>query len=226
MMVYVRAPKSAAYYCPVCNVGLRRWVIITWEDTVCCLCSSSERNRLAWWFLERRTPLFDGKQRKMLHIAPEEQFVNRLSAAVGPGYITADLLAPRVMVHMDITKIQYGDNFFDVIFCSHVLEHVPNDRLAIKELGRVLKPGGFAVIQVPIVADTTFEDPSIIDPRERLRLFGQEDHVRVYGPDFIIRLKDAGLNVQKISASDFLGPEEIARGHLTKLSGDIFYCTK
>jgi SAM-dependent methyltransferase len=162
----------------------------------------------------------------MLHVAPESQFVNRLAAAVGTGYITADLLDPKAMVRMDITNIQYPNEFFDVIYCSHILEHIPNDRLAMLEFARVLKPNGFAVILVPIVRDKTFEDPSVTDPKERLRFFGQADHVRAYGPDFVERLREAGMTVRKYSASDFLGWKEIVRFNLTKLSGDIFYCTK
>jgi ubiquinone/menaquinone biosynthesis C-methylase UbiE len=162
----------------------------------------------------------------MLHVAPELQFVNRLAAAVGSGYITADFLDPSAMVQMDITNIKYTDGFFDVIYCSHVLEHVSNDRMAMREFARVLKPDGWAVILVPITTDKTFEDLSITDPKERLRLFGQEDHVRIYGPDFVERLRESGMEVRRFSASDFLSPTEIARVNLTKLSGDVFYCTK
>jgi SAM-dependent methyltransferase len=145
---------------------------------------------------------------------------------IGSGYVTADLLSPHAFVRMDITNIQYPNDFFDAIYCSHVLEHVPNDKLAMKEFARVLKPGGFAVILVPITADKTFENPSVTDPKDRLRLFGQDDHVRIYGPDFVGRLKEAGLAVRKYSASDFLNTIEITRFNLTKLSGDVFYCTK
>jgi predicted SAM-dependent methyltransferase len=223
---YVRPPQASPYFCPICEAGLRKFRPITWGDTACYLCTSSERLRLAWLFLKRSTNLFDGIPKAMLHVAPEWQFVNELAAAVGPGYLTADFLDAAAMVQMDITNIQYPDEFFDVIYCSHVLEHVSDDRLAMREFARVLKPTGFAVILVPITADTTFEDPSVTDPKERLRVFGQEDHVRVYGPDFMERLKEAGLEVKKYSAADFLDSKEVERVHLTKLSGDVFYCTK
>ena len=113
---------------------------------------------------------------------------------IGEGYITADLLDPRVRVRMDITDIPYPNNFFDVIFCSHVLEHVPNDRRAMQEFSRVLKHEGWAVIMVPCFPERgkTFEDPSVTDPAERLRLFWQEDHVRLYGNDFVERLEASG----------------------------------
>ena len=96
---------------------------------------------------------------------------------------------------MDISDIQYGDNTFDVIYCSHVLEHVPDDRKAMREFWRVLKIGGWAVLQVPIVSDVTFEDPSVTGPKERERLFGQRDHVRRYGPDYRDRLVDVGFSM-------------------------------
>jgi SAM-dependent methyltransferase len=181
---------------------------------------------MVWLFFGRVINLFDGRPRTMLHVAPESQFVRRLAPMMGSGYVTADLLSPEAMVRMDITRIQYPGDYFDVIYCSHVLEHVPNDKLAMREFARVLKPGGVAIILVPITAEKTFEDPSITDPRERSRLFGQDDHVRVYGPDFGDRLREAGLIVRKYSLLDFLKADEISRCGLTKLTGDVFYCTK
>lgn len=227
-VAYVRAPSESAHFCPVCEKGLVRFRKLSYGDTKCFICGSDERHRLVWLFLHRLTNLFDGSSRTMLHVAPEIQFENGLRAAVGPSYITADLLDPRAKVKMDITNIQYPDSFFDVIYCSHVLEHIPNDRLAMREFVRVLKPSGWAVIMVPCYPDRgkTFEDPSVTDPKERLRLFGQEDHVRIYGNDFIDRLNAAGFDVRVIRSSDFLSPAEIARFNLTTHSGDVFLCTK
>jgi SAM-dependent methyltransferase len=225
-VAYVRPAAMCPHFCPVCEKGLRKFLTITWGDTTCCLCKSSERHRLVWLFFHKRTQLFDGKPRKMLHVAAEIQFERVLAAKLGSGYITADLLDPGAMIRMDITNIEYPDESFDVIYCSHVLEHVINDTMAMREFARVLKPDGWAVILVPITSDKTFEDPSVIDPKDRLRIFGQEDHVRIYGPDFVERLKSAGLAVQKISSSDFLTIGETARFNITQLSGDVFYCTK
>jgi len=162
----------------------------------------------------------------MLHVAPERAFENLLKHRLGSGYLTADLHNLSAMVRMDITNINYAEETFDVIYCSHVLEHVPDDRRAIRELHRVLKSDGWAVLVVPITADRTFEDPSITDPSERLRLFGQEDHVRRYGPDFVQRLKEAGFKVKLTTVLDFLTEEEMARIGITDTAVEVYHCTK
>jgi SAM-dependent methyltransferase len=114
-------------------------------------------------------------------------------------YLSIDLESPIAMRNMDVTKLELPDAQFDVIFCNHVFEHIPDDRVAMKELRRVLKPNGFAILQTPIddARDTTDEDPSITDPQERLRRFGQTDHVRTYGRDFFDRLRESGWNVTR-----------------------------
>ncbi len=109
-------------------------------------------------------------------------------------YLSVDLDSPYAMRHCDITAIPEPDASFDVVICNHVLEHIPDDRKAMRELRRVLKPGGLAVLQHPIHdRPDTFEDQSIVSPDERLRVFGQEDHVRIYGWDFVDRLRDVGF---------------------------------
>lgn len=162
----------------------------------------------------------------MLHVAPESCFKLRFREALGCGYLTADLCAEAVDVKMDICDIRYPDNTFDIIYCSHVLEHVPDDRKAMSEFQRVLKLTGWAILLVPITVKQTVEDPSITDPNERLRLFGQEDYVRCYGPDYLGRLEDAGLKVSCVSPTNFLSVNEIERIGITKDAGDIYYCQK
>ena len=139
--------------------------------------------------------------------------------------ITADIL-PGADIIMDIMNIQYPDEYFDIVYCSHVLEHVQDDRQAMREFYRVLKKDGWAILLVPITAEKTFEDPSIIDPAERLRVFGQEDHVRRYGPDFADRLLQSGFKVTVSNAADVADKRDIKRMGLTDASGQIFYCTK
>ena len=130
------------------------------------------------------------------------------------------------MVKMDITGIEYPDESFDVIYCSHVLEHVPDDRKAMREFHRVLKRDGWAILLVPINADATYEDASIVEPQDRLREFGQEDHVRIYGPDYVDRLTEAGFWVETMTPAELASPEDVVRMGLTSASGDIFYCTR
>jgi SAM-dependent methyltransferase len=162
----------------------------------------------------------------MLHVAPEQALETRLKACLGSAYVTADLHNSRAMIKMDVTDIRYPNDHFDVIYCSHVLEHVRNDRRAMSELYRVLKKSGWAILLVPIEADQTFEDPTVTDPKERLRLFGNPGHVRRYGPDFADRLRDVGFVVAVVSAAEFLSATEINRMGITSAAGDIYYCQK
>lgn len=179
-----------------------------------------------WLYITRETDLFDGRQKTMLHIAPELFLARRLRPRLGPGYITADLDSSRAMMEMDITDIQYPDESFNIIYCSHVLEHVSDDRKAMREFYRVLKTDGWVVLSVPITVEKTIEDPKISDPEERMRLFGQWDHVRAYGQDFSDRLRKEGFQVQVIGASDFLKSDEIKRMRITGHSDEIFRCSK
>ena len=175
-------------------------------------------------FFRKQTDLLDGEDKRVLHVAPEACFERKLKRQLGNGYLTADFSDPRAMVKMDITDIQYPDHCFDVVYCSHVLEHVDDDRKAMREFWRILKPGGWAILLVPITADKTFEDPSIDTPSERLRVFGQEDHVRRYGPDYVDRLREAGFDVTVSGPKDFLSPHEIDQ--LATGERQIFYCEK
>ena len=162
----------------------------------------------------------------MLHVAPERPLEVRLRDELGEGYLTADLLDRRAMVQMDITDIQYPDQTFDVIYCSHVLEHVPDDKKAMREFHRVLKNDGWAILLVPITSDSTYEDASITSAEDRLQAFGQDDHVRRYGPDYADRLREAGFQVKISKPADVASSEEIARMGLTDAGGEIYYCTK
>jgi len=219
---------GARHYCPVCSRRARRFLPFgspTRADAQCPHCGSIERHRALWRFLQKHTDLFDGRPKKMLHVAPEPCLEEHCRRLLGDGYLTADLLDPRAMEKMDVTDIRHPDDSFDVIYCSHVLEHVPDDRQAMREFCRVLRTGGWAVLLVPISAPETVEDPSITDPQERKRLFGQEDHVRRYGPDYADRLREAGFTVRICEPHDFLSAAEIKHLSLGR-TGPIFYCTK
>lgn len=216
-------------FCPVCQRSSRQFLdggIVPRADAQCAHCGAFERHRLLWIYLSEHTNLFDGHKKEMLHVAPEKCFESRFREKIGKGYLTADLLDPNVMVQMDITNIQYPDQSFDVIYCSHVLEHVPDDKKAMREFQRVLKNDGWAILQVPITSETTIEDPSITDPAERLALFGQEDHVRRYGPDYAERLREAGFTVDVIEIADLVDAETATRMGLTEASGEIYFCRK
>jgi SAM-dependent methyltransferase len=161
----------------------------------CRECGSLERHRLVWAYL-LETELFEGARKKVLHIAPEPVIRDHLERHPKVDYLSGDLRPGKAMVEMDITAMPWRDGSFDFILCSHVLEHVPDDRRALSELLRVLAPGGWAILAVPIRGEHTYEDPSITSPEERERQFGQSDHVRKYGSrDFPERIRSAGFEV-------------------------------
>ena len=226
--------KGVPYYgtgrwCPVCGKSsrlFRSFGAVPRQDAQCVHCDALERHRLLWLYLNKHTDLFDGKPKKVLHVAPELCFEPRFKQRLGDSYITADLFNPRAMVSMDITDIQYPDESFDVIYCSHVLEHVHDDKRAMREFCRVLKTTGWAILLVPITSDVTFEDPTITDPQERLKAFGQEDHVRRYGPDYVSRLEEAGFKVKTTTIAELADEQGILKMGLTPASGEIYFCTK
>ncbi len=222
-----RVGVSIAYtgtrlYCPVCGRTARAFRVYR-NMRRCPHCGSLGRHRMVWLLFERRTDLFDGRAKRVLHVAPEPCLADRLRSRIGEGYVSTDLMDARAMEEMDITDIQYPDGTFDVIYCSHVLEHVPDDRKAMREFRRVLKDDGWAVLLVPITAGETFEDASVVTPEDRLRVFGQEDHVRRYGPDYVDRLAECGWAVEATR------PEELAEGDDMErmlLQGTMFMCRK
>ena len=173
---------------------------------------SLERHRLLWLYLQSETDFFV-KPLKMLHFAPEQAFYRRFRQQQNLDYTTTDLSSPLAHVKADICQLPFEDNTFDVIFCNHVLEHIPDDTQAMRELYRVLKPGGWAVLQIPqdLSRATTFEDDSITDPKERAKIFGQYDHVRVYGRDYFDKLRSIGFEVQEVDYTQMLSKEQVER---------------
>ncbi len=221
--------RGAGRDCPVCGKSSRKFRevgVVPREDAQCVHCKAMERHRLVWIFMSQRTQLFDGEPKKMLHVAPEECFLARLRNLVGIGYLSADIASSLAMVKMDITDIAYPDGHFDAIYCSHVLEHVQDDRKALREFHRVLRKDGWAILNVPITTQTTYEDPAIVSPQARLAAFGQEDHVRRYGTDYVDRLREAGFSVHAYTPADLAKKEDIVRMGLTAASGEIYFCRK
>jgi SAM-dependent methyltransferase len=215
-------------FCPICQTSLRQFSPYGTPvrfNAKCPVCGSVERHRMMWLYFCHETDLLLSGHKKMLHIAPESCFTEELKKSPHIDYLSADLNNP-AMVKMDVTDIQYPDNSFDVIYCSHVLEHVQNDRKAMKEFARVLSPNGWAILQVPIEADKTFEDPSVTDPKERERLFGQYDHVRLYGIDYKERLEEAGFLVDVIAYLDKFNTEDKYHYGLNIDKDDIYLCQK
>lgn len=177
-------------HCPICERSARRFAPHRGRPHARCVnCGSLERHRVLWLWLRERIP----PHARVLHVAPERGLSDRLQA-MQIDYLSVDIDSPFAMKRYDITDIPESDASFDVVICNHVLEHIADDRRAMTELRRVLKPGGLAVLQHPIHdRPDTFEDPNVVAPEERLRVFGQEDHVRIYGWDMLDRLHAAGF---------------------------------
>ena len=187
------------------------------ENVVSPSTMSLERHRLFWLYLKNETEFFS-KNIKVLHFAPEQAFYKRFRKMKNLHYTTTDLNSPIADVKADICNLPFQDNEYDFLFCNHVLEHIPDDAKAMQELYRVLAPGGTAILQVPYEAGraTTFEDNTITDPKERAKIFGQYDHVRVYGMDYFEKLRTVGFQVEAVNYSDTLSEEEINKFRLAK----------
>ena len=181
---------------------------------------SLERHRLLWLYLKNETDFFTS-EKKVLHFAPEQAFYKRFKNMSNLEYITTDLESPLADVKADICDLPFEDNAFDVILCNHVLEHIPNDTKAMNELRRVLKPGGIGVFQIPqdVSRTVTFEDDTITDKKERAKIFGQYDHVRVYGRDYFDKLRSVGFTVEAVDYTKTLSREEVDKYRLA--SGEL-----
>lgn len=183
------------------------------------MCNSSERERAQVLTLQTEVlPKLLAKPRpSVLHIAPEPGIAGVLRAIPGVSYLSGDFEAGRAMAVMDLTELPVSDASVDLFFASHVLEHIPDDRRALSEIFRVLSEGGMAFIEVPVLRRQTFEDPSITAPQERLRVFGQVDHVRICGLDYADRLREAGFKVTTLdSAKQFSEAQNDKMRLLTK----------
>lgn len=189
-------------------------------DRQCWVCGSLERHRLvALWMDADPGLLWPGMS--ILHVAPEWAVALRLKTVSGVRYVSGDIAGELGPELIDITALPYTDDSFDAVICNHVLEHVPDDRTAMRELARVLKPGGWALLLVPDVHEArTRESPDITDPDEMLRLYGQRDHVRRYGWDYVDRLTDTGFDVEVVRLGESLSQDVVERCRLVKF-GEI-----
>ena len=178
---------------------------------------SLERHRLFWLYLKNETTFFSAPLR-VLHFAPEQAFVQKFKKQKNLTYTTTDLNSPIADVKADICDLPFKDNSFDFIICNHVLEHIPDDTKAMQELYRVLAPSGTAIVQVPYDTkrEITFEDNTITDQSERTRIFGQYDHLRVYGMDYFKKLSSIGFNVNALDYTSGISSDDIERYRLCK----------
>lgn len=221
--------KDDYVYCPICKGEFDKFLNfgpLQRSNALCPRCGSLERHRSLWLYLENRTNFFTDKS-KVLHFAPEKMLQQKFKTMHNIEYISADLNSSLADLKTDITNIKCEDNSFDVIFCYHVLEHIPDDRKAMQELLRVMKNTGWAIIMVPIRLDfeKTFEDPNVTTPEERFKIYGQADHVRIYGRDFKEKLTKAGFNVKVDDYPSSFTSREAKKYGLLKHE-HIYFCTK
>lgn len=238
-----RKKRSRSYrgnnvVCPICNREFSSFIDFGHpkrKNVKCPYCGSLERHRLLWIYLNLELKVFSTeKVMNVLHFAPSYMIFKIFSKAANINYIPCDLFPGKYDFNStvkirkeDITGLTFGNDTFDMILCNHVLEHIPDDRLAMRELYRVMKPGGFGIFQVPINLELseTYEGPTITAPEDRVREFGQKDHLRVYGRDYVERLKNAGFSVKQVGYGENLSPDQIGRYRLDK--NEILYlCAK
>lgn len=218
--------RGSAVRCPVCDRGFD----VFKDDrnrgnALCWRCGSHERHRAQWLLLQSRPELLDDAG-SLLHFSPEWCLRRRLRARTDLRYVTTDLDDTQdVDLRLDITAIDLPDGAFDAVICSHVLEHIPDDRAAMMELARITAPGGWCLVMVPLALDRaeTYEDPTITAPAARERAFLQHDHVRLYAPDIAERLRGVGFEVDVVDLHARLGSDEAAR-HGLLASDLVFLC--
>ena len=180
---------------------------------------SLERHRLLWLYLNNETDFFTStEKKKVLHFAPEQAFYKLFRNQKNIDYTTTDLFSPLADVKADICNLPFADNSYDIILCNHVLEHIPDDTKAMQELYRVLKPGGMGIFQIPqdLNRETTFSDDSITNQKERAAIFGQYDHVRIYGRDYFDKLRSIGFTVVEEEYTKKIAPELVEKYCLAK----------
>ena len=223
--------RGNKFTCPVEGKSYRKFLPygrnVSRPNALCPGSMSLERHRLLWLYLKNKTTFFSEKQ-DILHIAPEACFMNRFEKVHGDQYITGDLESPLAKVHFDIHEIPFEENTFDITMCNHVMEHVEKDLKAMAELYRVLRKGGWGIIQVPFfppLPEITEEDPMVTSPQDREKLYGQNDHVRRYGKDYANRLRSVGFDVTEDKYCSELSEEERTKYALPE-DEIIYYCRK
>lgn len=217
--------RGDTVHCPACGRSFDRFKD-DWNrpNALCWRCGSHERHRALWLLFERRPELL-GRARSLLHFSPEWALSHRLERLDGLRYVTADLEPQNVDLRLDVTAIDLPDASFDAIICSHVLEHVADDRRAMSELRRITAPGGWCLIMVPIDPgrERTYEDPSIVTPQQREQAYYQEDHLRLYASDIAERLTAAGFAVTRIRPRDEFGDEPLRLCRIGE-TDEIYLC--
>jgi predicted SAM-dependent methyltransferase len=221
--------RGDKYFCPICENNFDRFLTgpdKSRQNSKCPGCGSLERQRLLWLYLKNKIQI-EKLNIRLLNIAPDYAIQSKLRKLKNINYTSIDLNSDLAIEKQDLTKLNITDNSYDAILCYHVLEHIIDDKKAMKELYRILKPGGWAIIQSPFEKnlEKTFEDFSITSPEDRKKVFGQNDHVRIYGLDYIDRLRNAGFKVILDDFNRELNVKETNKYLLDK-DEEIYFCEK
>ena len=220
--------KGNKVECPVCERSFSKFLsygsdVAHRENVLCPYDLTLERHRLMWLYLKGHTDFFSKENLSVLHIAPEQCFHSLFKKQKNLSYLTGDLVSPIADLHFDLHNIPLENDRFEVVFCNHVMEHVDDPIRCMQELYRVMKPGGWAIMQVPqdFSRETTYEDPSITSPEDREKHYWQKDHVRLFGKDYPQWLEKAGFQVEIFDKEKEIGLEKIERYRL--LHSEILY---
>ena len=223
--------KGDKVECPVCERSFSKFLsygsdIAHRDGVLCPFDLTLERHRLMWLYLKDHSNFFTAENLKVLHIAPEQCFHKRFKKQENIDYLTGDLLSPIADMHFDLHDIPLEDNRFDVVFCNHVMEHVEDAHQCMSELYRVMKPGGWAIMQVPqdFSREVTYEDPSIVTPEDREKHYWQYDHVRLFGKDYPDWLRKAGFEVEEFDKESNYSEELRSRYKL--MESEILYIAR
>jgi len=214
--------------CPVCGKSFSKFLsygsnVAHRENVLCPYDLTLERHRLMWLYLRDHSSFFIKPALSVLHMAPEQCFLPLFKKQKNLNYLTADIESPIADMHFDLHSIPLEDELFDVVFCNHVMEHVENPRQCMKEIYRVMKRGGWAIMQVPqdMTREKTLEDPAIVTAEEREKHYWQKDHLRLFGRDYPDFLSEAGFEVVEFWLNQHLAPEVFERFSIS--SGEVLY---
>lgn len=209
--------------CPVCERSFSKFLsygadIVHRDNVLCPYDLTLERHRLMWLYLKDESNFFTSNKLDVLHIAPEQCFHALFKKQSNLNYLTGDLVSPIADMHFDLHNIPLEDNRFDVVFCNHVMEHVVDAIRCMSELHRVMKPGGWGIMQVPQDhnREITLEDPTITSPEDREKYYWQKDHVRLFGQDYPKWLEKAGFRVTVFDKESKYDQKKIERFRLQK----------
>ena len=217
--------------CPVCERKFSKFLsygsnVAHRENVLCPYDLTLERHRLMWLYLKNESNFFSAAKLEVLHIAPEQCFYGKFKAQKNLNYLTGDLESPIADLHFDLHAIPLENDRFDVVFCNHVMEHVDDPIQCMKELFRVMKPGAWAIMQVPqdMSRQTTYENPTITTPEDREKHFWQKDHVRLFGRDYPQWLEKAGFELEYYDINQKFDANTIERYRLIK--DELLYIAK